>query len=113
MLAGMMARPRAISLRTSSGSIFSRLATENISSLTTPLRARCFWDMFFELLAWAWSPSRFSIQVSRSGISPPRGVASDEWRAVSKEAGRSRTLARGKRDYRIGWGERQLGQGQL
>ena len=35
----------AISLRTSSGSIFTRLATKNISSVTTPLRARCICDI--------------------------------------------------------------------
>src|SRR6266853_1624352 len=40
MFAGMMARPRAISLRTSSGSIFSRPATKAISSVTTPWRAQ-------------------------------------------------------------------------
>ena len=39
MFAGMIARPRAISLRTSSGSIFSRRATYSISSVITPLRA--------------------------------------------------------------------------
>src|SRR5258708_29265641 len=71
MLAGMMARPRAISLRTSSGSIFSRLATKSISSLTTPLRARCICDMFLLPLAAAASDSRFSIQVSRNAIEPP------------------------------------------
>src|SRR5882724_6025726 len=71
MLAGVMARPRAISLRTSSGSIFSRLATKVISSVVTPLRARCICDMFLLPLAAADSVSRFSIQLSRNAIEPP------------------------------------------
>jgi len=36
---GIIARPRATSLRTSSGSIFSRRATYAISSVITPFRA--------------------------------------------------------------------------
>ena len=39
MLAGMMARPRAISLRTSSGSTPSRSATNSISGVISPRRA--------------------------------------------------------------------------
>ena len=39
MLAGMIARPRAISLRTSSASVFSRSATNSISGVISPLRA--------------------------------------------------------------------------
>ena len=39
--AGMISRPRAISLRTSSGSTFSRVATYAISSVTMPFRAKC------------------------------------------------------------------------
>ena len=39
MLAGMIARPRATSLRTSSGGQPSRIATNSISGVTTPLRA--------------------------------------------------------------------------
>ena len=39
LLAGMIARPSAISLRTNSGSTFSRMATKRISSVTTPCRA--------------------------------------------------------------------------
>ena len=39
MLAGMMARPRAISSRTNSGAMFSRSATKRISSVISPLRA--------------------------------------------------------------------------
>jgi len=41
MLAGMIIRPRATSLRSSSGSSFSRLATYCISSVIAPCRARC------------------------------------------------------------------------
>ena len=39
MLAGMMARPRATSLRTSSTGRFSRMATYSISGVTTPFFA--------------------------------------------------------------------------
>ena len=39
MLAGMIARPRAISLRTKSASSPSRRAMYSISGVTTPLRA--------------------------------------------------------------------------
>jgi hypothetical protein len=39
MLAGMIIRPRATSLRTSSGSSRSRRATYSISSVTMPRRA--------------------------------------------------------------------------
>ena len=39
MLAGMIARPRATSDRTNSGSNPSRIATNSISGVTTPLRA--------------------------------------------------------------------------
>jgi hypothetical protein len=39
MLAGMMARPRATSLRTNSGSIPSRSATNSISGVISPRRA--------------------------------------------------------------------------
>ena len=39
MLFGMMARPAATSLRTSSTSQFSRRATNRISGVTTPCRA--------------------------------------------------------------------------
>jgi hypothetical protein len=39
MLAGMMARPRATSLRTNSGSIPSRRATNSISGVISPRRA--------------------------------------------------------------------------
>jgi hypothetical protein len=39
MLAGMMARPRATSLRTNSGSTFSRIAQKRISSVMMPRRA--------------------------------------------------------------------------
>jgi hypothetical protein len=35
----MMARPRAISLRTNSSETFSRIATKRISSVTMPRRA--------------------------------------------------------------------------
>ena len=39
MLAGMIARPRATSLRTSSGSIPSRIAANSISGVISPRRA--------------------------------------------------------------------------
>ncbi len=39
MLAGMMARPRATSSRTNTGSMFSRSAMKYISSVMTPRRA--------------------------------------------------------------------------
>src|SRR6266536_2593200 len=98
----MMARPRAISLRTSSGSIFSRLATKVISSVMTPLRARCICDMFLLPLAAADSASRFSIQLSRNAIEPPSA------RSQSGRAGRDQTsLLRVKTKYGIGVGWRQ------
>src|SRR5882757_738881 len=95
MLAGMMARPRAISLRTSSGSIFSRLATKSISSVTTPLRARCICDMFLLPLAAAASDSRFSIQVSRNAIEPPVCAAKPD------HGRRQRSVLQIKRKYGI------------
>src|SRR5262249_20142487 len=68
----------------------------------TPLRARCIWDMLREPLALAWSASRFSIQLSRSGINPPkrydarcRFSSSDDPPPV-------------KEKYGIGWLKRQL-----
>src|SRR5438477_524562 len=42
-LAGRIARPRAISVRTSSASTFSRIATNSISGVTTPFFAQCIW----------------------------------------------------------------------
>ncbi len=39
--AGMIARPRATSLRTKSASRFSRIATNSISGVTTPFLAQC------------------------------------------------------------------------
>ena len=45
MLAGMIARPRATSLRTSSAGIPSRSATNSISSVISPRRAYCSWVM--------------------------------------------------------------------
>src|SRR5579859_1680347 len=72
MFAGIIARPRAISLRTSSGSSFSRFATYCISSVITPCRARCICDMLRLPFFPAASASRFSIQLSRIAISPPK-----------------------------------------
>src|SRR6266849_1899023 len=66
MLAGMMQRPRATSLRMNSGSSRSRLAMYCISSVITPCRARCICDMFRFPLAVAAAASLFSIQLSRN-----------------------------------------------
>src|SRR6266404_9669884 len=71
MLAGIIARPRATSLRTTSGSSFSRLATYSISSVITPSRARCICDMFRLPFAFACVASRFSTQLSRIAIKNP------------------------------------------
>jgi hypothetical protein len=43
MLAGMIARPRATSLRTNSAGIPSRIATNSISGVISPRRAKCIW----------------------------------------------------------------------
>src|SRR6266700_769826 len=72
MFAGIMQRPLATSLRISSGSSFSRLATYCISSVITPCRAKFICDMFRLPFAFAASASRFSIQPSRNAITPPR-----------------------------------------
>src|SRR5712692_552821 len=72
MFAGIMQRPRATSLRISSASSFSRLATYCISSVITPCRAKFICDMFRLPFAFAASASRFSIQPSRNAITPPR-----------------------------------------
>ena len=45
MLAGMMARPRATSARTNSGSIASRRATNSISGVISPFLAHSIWVM--------------------------------------------------------------------
>src|SRR6266403_657046 len=74
MFAGMMARPRAISLRTSSGSIFSRPATKAISSVITPWRAKCICETLRDPFAAAVSVNLFSIQPSRIPILPPEEV---------------------------------------
>src|SRR5215470_15604245 len=67
-----------------------------------PLRARCIWDIFREPLALAWSASRFSIQLSRSGISPPgsTGMRWEFWNGASPQPA--------KEKYGIGWEKRQL-----
>src|SRR5882762_11535736 len=82
MFAGMMARPRAISLRTSSGSSFSRPATKAISSVITPWRAKCICETLrpspllrtSDPFAAAVSFNRFSIQPSRTPILPPEEI---------------------------------------
>src|SRR5690242_6991720 len=71
-LAGMMARPRATSLRTSSGSIFSRRATYSISSVITPCRAKCICEKLREPFAATLCANRFSIQGSRRAITLTR-----------------------------------------
>src|SRR6516162_3331079 len=55
-----------------------------------PLRARCIWDMFLVPLPSACSLSRFSIQASRSAISPPRrtgpareALRGNKWRVLA------------------------------
>ena len=45
MFAGMIIVPLAISDRTNSGAIFSLCATNAISSVIRPLRAKCIWLM--------------------------------------------------------------------
>src|SRR6266850_3198452 len=82
MFAGMMARPRAISLRTTSGSIFSRPATKAISSVITPWRAKCICETLrpspllrtSDPFAAAVSANLFSIQPSRTPILPPEEI---------------------------------------
>jgi len=69
---GMMQRPRATSLRISSGSSFSRFAMYSISSVITPCRAKCICDTFLFPFASAAAASRFSIQLSRNPIEPPQ-----------------------------------------
>src|SRR5665213_1710612 len=66
----MMPRPRAISLRTSSGSIFSRRATYSISSVTIPFRAKCICVTLRPPFVPA-AASRFSIHTSRMVIGSP------------------------------------------
>src|ERR1700738_3348372 len=73
-LAGIIRRPRAISLRISSGSIFSRPATKRISSVITPRRAQCIWDILRLPFADDCSLSRFSIHLSRNAIIPPQNA---------------------------------------
>src|SRR5437660_2610724 len=77
----MIIRPRATSLRISSGSSFSRFATYSISSVITPCRAKCICETLRPLdacvplpllLAAATAASRFSIQLSRNPIKPPQ-----------------------------------------
>src|SRR6185437_5648146 len=82
MLAGMMARPRATSSRTSSGEIFSRSATYCISSVTTPLRAKCICEKF--LAPPFIVAERFSIHVSLSAISPHSKKARAVMRAATR-----------------------------
>src|ERR1700733_12082879 len=64
MFAGMMRRPAAISSRTSSAEIFSRLATYTISSVVFPWRAKCICDRL-ESPESAASCLRFTIHSAR------------------------------------------------
>src|SRR5580704_382834 len=68
----MMQRPRATSLRISSGSSFSRLAMYSISSVMTPCRAKCICDILRFPFAVAARASLDSIQLSRIAIEPPQ-----------------------------------------
>src|SRR5882762_2204637 len=95
MFAGMMARPRAISLRTNSGSIFSRPATKAISSVITPWRAKCICETLRDPFAAAVSVNLFSIQPSRIPILPPEEIPHTGY--LSREA-----------NYRTAQAERQL-----
>src|SRR6266481_460078 len=92
MLAGIIARPRATSLRTTSGSSFSRLATYSISSVITPSRARCICDMFRLPFAFACAASRFSTQLSRIAINPPRTVLRVQPPKLSRNPRQLRTV---------------------
>jgi len=65
-----MARLRATSLRTNSGSSFSGLATYYISSVIAPSFARCICDMLRLPFALACAASRFSLQLSRNAMGP-------------------------------------------
>ena len=51
-LAGMMARPAATSLRTSSTSTPSRAATNRISGVTRPARAQASWVRIWSVPTW-------------------------------------------------------------
>src|SRR5215470_18218171 len=62
-LAGMIIRPRATSLRTSSAGIPSRRATCSISSVRTPCRAKCICVTFGR-------PRRLEIHSARMAASP-------------------------------------------
>src|SRR5580704_19091079 len=68
----MMHRPRATSLRISSGSSFSRFAMYSISSVMTPCRAKCICDILRFPFAAAAFASLVSIQLSRSAMAPPQ-----------------------------------------
>jgi hypothetical protein len=70
MLAGMIARPIATSLRTNSGSTFSRIAQNRISSVMMPLRAKCICEALPDASIWA---RRASTQAARRLGKPARG----------------------------------------
>src|SRR5215469_2844887 len=70
MFDGIIARPRATSLRTVSGSSFSRVATYCISSVITPSRAKCICDIFRLPFAPAATASLFSIHPSLIAMGP-------------------------------------------
>ena len=64
MFAGIIIVPLAISLRTSSAEIFSFCATNAISSVTKPNRAKCICDMFVSPVRAA-SAFRFTTHSAR------------------------------------------------
>src|SRR5882762_9960676 len=72
MLAGMMQRPRATSLRINSGSRCSRLAMYSISSVMMPCRAKCICDILRLPFADAACASRLSIQSARTAMFYPQ-----------------------------------------
>src|SRR5215475_1035680 len=81
----MIRRPRATSLRTSSGSIFSRPATKRISSVTAPCRAKCICDMLRLPFSAAAASSLAFNQLSRNAIRPPQRAASETGQRASSD----------------------------
>src|ERR1700682_1377481 len=94
-LAGIIRRPRAISLRINSGAIFARPATNRISSVITPRRAQCIWDILRLPFADDCSLSRFSIHLSRNAIIPPRKRSHSERRYRLPDANKKYRTALG------------------